>query len=141
MICASLILGAHLASYHLEPKERQSNANAGAYVECDGWAAGAYRNTMSRTSVYAGYTLRHGPFALSIGAVSGYQTKWELGTCRPGYTDNWTIPCRRGFGFSSAKLMPMLTPSVTLGPARIWYLPRSGQWSDVLHLSLQKEWR
>jgi hypothetical protein len=137
MICTSLILGLHLASYHAQHHDYQNNVNPGAYVECDGWTAGAYRNTLSRTSAYAGYTLRSGPFALSLGAISGYQKRIEAVPCQRGRRTG----CTREYGFSDSAFTPMVAPSVTLGPARLWYIPSIGVSSSVLHLSLQKEFK
>ena len=139
MLCESLILGVHLASAHLQPAINQHNANPGIYAECDGLTAGAYRNTLGRASVYAGYTLHSGPFAVSLGAVSGYQKRYAPGECRPGYREDAANPCLKLYGITASRLMPMIAPSVSLGPARLWYLPRVGAHSSVLHLSLQHQ--
>lgn len=133
--CASLILGLHLASYHVTERWHQNNINPGAYVECNGWTAGVYRNSLSRTSVYAGHTFRSGPFALALGVVSGY--KKQYGMCGPGLYDRPDNRCY--LGASDSAVIPMLAPSVNLGPARIWYLPRVGDTSSVIHLSVEKE--
>jgi hypothetical protein len=141
MICASLILGAHLVSYHTAREPYYHNVNPGVYVECDGWTAGAYRNTLGRNSLYAGYTLHQGPFALSLGVASGYQKKITPWACRSGYISTEANPCTLGIGTSNGKVIPMIAPSVLLGPARLWYLPRVGSSSSAFHLSLQREWK
>lgn len=71
-------LGLHTVTWH---EQHQANdapyngINPGAYALLDNGATlGAYRNSIRRTSVYAGYTLqtpaRH--FALTVGAITGY---------------------------------------------------------------------
>ncbi len=140
IICTTLALGVHLASYHASPLPYQNNINPGVYVECDGWTTGVYRNTLRRTSVYAGYALRSGPFGLTLGAVSGYQKKPIPGPCRPGYYDLPDNPCRVMYGISDRALAPMIAPSAQYGGARIVYIPKlGGSTSAVFHLAY--EWR
>lgn len=137
MICASLILGLHLVSYHSNPQPYQNNINPGIYVECDGWTAGAYKNSLNRTSKYLGYTWHQGIFALSVGAVSGYKKSIGQEFCREGYTSIVSNPCVRGYGFKN--IAPMVVPSVTIGLARISFIPRTkNSESNVLHLSIEK---
>jgi hypothetical protein len=142
MLCASLILGLHLVSYHTPKYDWQQNVNPGAYVECNGLTAGAYRNTFDRTSAYAGYTWHSGVFSLSLGAISGYDRRTVYdGPVRHGddcdvarcthYTE-WR-------GSSGARLQPFVAPSVTFGPARITIIPYTGQHSSTtIHLSIQR---
>ena len=137
MICASLILGLHLASYHTTQYDYQNNSNPGIYAECDGWAAGTYRNTFSKTSVYAGYSFREGPFALTVGAVSGYK---KFSVPVPCAKRGWH-GCHKDYGISSENVIPLLAPSVTAGPMRLWYLPKIGDSSSVWHLSVQRKWK
>ena len=41
-------------------------------------------------------------------------------------------------GYERKKVLPMLAPSVLIGPARVWMLPKlAGMRSNVLHLSLE----
>jgi len=70
MLCATLILGAHLVTQHIEAGE--NGVNPGGYAVCDDWAAGAYYNSQRRGSVYAGYVWHTGPVDIITGAVSGY---------------------------------------------------------------------
>src|SRR5438045_253932 len=59
----AVTVGLHLASVHL-PKRDFNNTNPGLYVRTDGgWTAGAYRNSLNRTSAYAGYTMEWGRLA------------------------------------------------------------------------------
>ena len=66
-------VGLHLASVHV-PQRHFNNTNPGAYYRSDaGWTMGGYRNSLRRTSVYAGYTWEYSALALTAGAVTGYQ--------------------------------------------------------------------
>jgi hypothetical protein len=47
--------------------------NPGIGLEANTWAVGEYRNSLDRTSVYAGKMLSEGHFGVLAGAVSGYQ--------------------------------------------------------------------
>ncbi len=66
-------VGLHLASAHV-PQRHFNNTNPGLYWRSDeGWTAGGYRNSLSRTSAYAGYTWEYHALGLTAGAVTGYQ--------------------------------------------------------------------
>lgn len=146
MLCAtSLIVGLHMASYHFQPATYypQNNVNPGVYAECDGWTAGAYRNTLDRPSVYAGYTWHRGSLGLSAGAVSGYQRREGVGAayCPPTSRGDPSA-CWGWRGGSKSALSPMVVPHLTLGPARLWFIPKvHGTESAVIHLSLQSQFR
>jgi hypothetical protein len=109
-------LGLHLASAHL-PQRHFNNTNPGLYYRSDeGWTAGAYRNSLRRTSAYAGYTWGWGRLAVTGGAVTGY-------------ADN---------------VQPLLVPSVVLlsvqgVSARVAFIPRVEKriGSHVLHLMVE----
>ena len=109
-------LGAHLASLHF-PQNDFNNFNPGIYYRSDGgWTAGAYRNSLRRGSVYAGYTWEFGRFGLTGGGITGY-----------------------GHG-----VQPLLVPSVVLFThdgvaARVAYIPRVEKriGSHVLHLMIE----
>ena len=138
--CAALIIGLHLVSHHTLELPGQNNQNFGAYAECDGWTAGAYRNTMARTSVYGGYTWHWGPFSLTAGGITGYKGRDVYGqqACRPGYTDTPERWCWLREGGTDAVVQPFIAPAVAIGPARITYLPKINQQaSAVVHLSVQ----
>lgn len=65
-------LGLHLFSQHL-PSATYNNVNPGIYYRlAEGPVAGIYRNSVRRTSIYAGYTWQHDRFDLTVGAVTGY---------------------------------------------------------------------
>lgn len=129
---AETVFGAHLVSHHVGA-DGFNNANVGAYVVVDGWTVGAYRNSLYRTSIYAGYQFDWGPFSLTAGVVSGY--KREVTEC----TGSRAQTCWRSTGFSRTTLAPMLVPSMHLGPARVWVIPSFGfvRNAGVLHLSVE----
>lgn len=129
------IIGLHLVSTHIPARDHQNNVNPGVYVElANGFTAGAYRNTLSRTSVYAGWTFTHdfGPAAVSltVGAITGYQRKTERGLTQ---------------GYSRAPLTPMAAPSVRVQvghgyAARVTFIPGiSAIGSSVVHLSVERQ--
>lgn len=123
---SALILGLHLFSIHAPALPEQNNVNLGAYVRHEsGFTAGIYRNTLDRTSVYAGYTIGD-RLALTVGAVTGYQKEIVNG---------------KTVGASGGKLTLMLAPSVRLGPVRMSYIPRVGASNpcNVFHFSVEKE--
>ena len=67
-------VGLHLASVHIPARSAYNNVNPGVYYRSDaGWTAGVYHNSLSRASVYAGYTLEYGRFGLTAGGATGYQ--------------------------------------------------------------------
>ena len=134
--CASLILGLHLVSYHHDQRSFTNNTNPGVYVECDGWTAGVYKNTLSRPTVYGGYTWRSGPFALTVGLASGYQKEYGQRLCEPGVVD---LPENRCFrGVADSPVMPIVVPSVSVGPARVWFVPKIKSSSAAVHLSIER---
>lgn len=110
-------VGLHLASAHV-PQRQFNNTNPGVYYRSDaGWTAGGYRNSLRRTSVYAGYTWEYRALALTAGAVTGYQDT----------------------------LQPMLVPSLRLFThggfsARLAYIPRVEKRieSNVWHLMIER---
>ena len=110
-------VGLHLASVH-DPQRHFNNNNPGLYYRSnDGWTAGGYRNSLRRTSAYAGFTWQHGALGLTAGGVTGYQET----------------------------LQPMLVPSLRLFThqgfsARLAYIPRVEKRiaSNVWHLMVER---
>ncbi|NKI94465.1 hypothetical protein [Rhizobacter sp. SG703] len=108
--------GLHIASKHI-PAKRYNNSNPGAYYRSDdNWTIGAYHNSLRRNSVYAGYTLEHGRFGVTMGGVTGYDHA----------------------------VQPLFVPTVSLFTvqgvtARIAFIPRVEKriGSHVLHLMLE----
>lgn len=140
---AQTTMGLHLASVHIPARDYQHNVNPGLYVKADTtWlpvTVGAYRNTLGRNSVYLAGVLERGPFALAVGAVTGYQRKTEAVACQSPYAN----VCTRSMGVSSGLLALMFAPSVrlpTIGGAtpRLSIIPSLGRGtSTVLHLSVE----
>lgn len=138
------LIGLHLLSNHLPEKPYQNNHNLGLYVESrNGWTGGFYRNTLDRTSVYFGNTLRHSSgLGLTLGAVSGYKKTSSPLPCperdrrHKTHTPENRV-CEETLGFSRHHWSLMAAPSYTWGPARVWFIPAVGNSSSVLHLSLE----
>jgi hypothetical protein len=109
-------IGLHLVSHHA-PAKIYNNTNPGVYYRTpEGWTAGIYSNSLSRTSVYAGYTWKFGAFDVTTAAVTGY--------------------------FHTVQ--PLLVPSISLFTwqgitPRIAYIPRVEKkiGSHVVHLMLE----
>src|SRR5687768_5347830 len=67
----------HLGSIHF-PQRDFNNSNPGLYYRSDaGWTAGAYRNSLRRTSAYAGHTWQWDRLALTAGGVTGYSDRLQ----------------------------------------------------------------
>lgn len=109
-------IGLHIGSHHM-PAKTYNNSNPGLYYRTDdNWTAGIYRNSLRRTSVYAGYTWKFGALDVTTAAVTGY----------------------------FHKVQPLLVPSVSLFTyqgitPRIAYIPRVEKkiGSHVLHLMVE----
>lgn len=109
-------IGLHIGSRHI-PAKNYNNANLGIYYRTDaGWTAGIYRNSLDRTSVYAGYTWKFGMLDVTTALVTGY------------FND----------------VQPLLVPSISLFTyrgitPRVAYIPRVEKkiGSHVLHLMVE----
>lgn len=109
-------VGLHLASKHF-PTRDFNNVNPGVYWRADaGWMVGAYRNSLERTTVYAGYNWQWRALALTAGAATGY----------------------------AEKVQPLLVPSLALFTvegvtARVAFIPRVEKRieSHVLHFLVE----
>lgn len=66
-------IGFHVGSHHM-PEKNYNNFNPGMYYRTDeGWTVGAYRNSLSKNSVYAGYTWKFfGFLEVTTAGVTGY---------------------------------------------------------------------
>jgi hypothetical protein len=108
--------GLHLVSHHF-PARDFNNINPGVYWRGDaGWTLGAYRNSLERTSAYAGYSWKWRTLALTAGGVTGY----------------------------ADDVQPLLVPSLALFSvrgvtARVAFIPRVEKRieSHVLHLMVE----
>jgi hypothetical protein len=109
-------VGVHLASKHF-PARQFNNVNPGVYWRSDaGWTLGGYRNSLERTSLYAGYSWQWGPLALTGGGVTGY----------------------------AERVQPLLVPSLALCTvdgvtARVAFIPRVEKRieSHVVHFTVE----
>ncbi len=109
-------IGLHVASHHA-PAKNYNNSNPGIYYRNDeGWTAGAYRNSLRKDSVYAGYTWKFGALDVTTAGVTGYFDK----------------------------VQPLLVPSISLFTyqgitPRIAYIPRVEKkiGAHVLHLMIE----
>lgn len=73
MICSSLIIGFHLATYHFNREAVYQEINPGPYVECDGWQVGAYYNSYKSPAVYVAKKYSYSFVDLQFGVVAGYK--------------------------------------------------------------------
>jgi len=109
-------IGLHIGSHHI-PAKTYNNTNPGLYYRTDeGWTIGAYRNSLRKNSVYAGYTWKFGALDVTTAGVTGY----------------------------FHKVQPLLVPSLSLFTyqgvtPRIAYIPRVEKkiGSHVLHLMVE----
>jgi len=109
-------IGFHVASHHA-PAKNYNNYNPGIYYRhTEGWTAGIYRNSLRKTSVYAGYTWKFGVLDVTTAGVTGYFDK----------------------------VQPLLVPSISLFTyqgitPRIAYIPRVEKkiGAHVLHLMIE----
>lgn len=118
------VVGLHLVSHHFSDGDRPGgyrNENPGVYARWkNGFTLGTYRNSVSQTSAYIGWTFSdsHDRFAITLGAVSGYnKRKWvqvsdgltgftpEGG---PVYTYHWEEQ-------ETKRILPLIAPSVRIG--------------------------
>jgi hypothetical protein len=100
------IIGLHLLSAHfgdLDPGAHPRRVTPGIYaVAPSGATAGAYRNSIDRDTVYAGWTWRTG---------------WNAGPL----TDI-TLTAAAATGYSEAKIVPLVAVAATIGNGN--YAPR-----------------
>lgn len=141
-------VGLHLGSVHVPRRADQQDFNPGFYFKAeDGLTAGIYRNTIGRTSVYAGYTADAGPFSLTAGLITGYQhhanciTAWIGGP--PAKLGQVCGTSRGSQGAVTAFLNPSMRLPIVLGlTPRLTLVP---PWcrGDVttLHLSIERGFR
>ena len=95
LFCCIAAVGLHLGSAHVghQPVDNLNPVNPGVYVELrSGWTAGAYYNSVRRTSVYAGYQWlgpAWGPVrpAVTLGAITGYPGGPLLAVVPSAYVD------------------------------------------------------
>lgn len=147
---APAVIGLHLHSAHGDDGKQPSGSfgwndnNLGAYARwSNGATVGAYRNSLSRDSVYAGWTLSDSAdrFAITLGAVSGYDKLTGDTSARSAVRCDVDHGCREVH--VKSVILPLIVPSVRIGiterfSARLSALVQPGfPWA--IHLSV--EWR
>lgn len=112
MLCASLILGAHLATYHFDRARDYNEVNLGAYARCGQLVAGVYHNSDRGVSVWGGKQFDRvvGPVDVTVGLVAGYKR---------------------------SPVLPLLVPSVRLGNVRLSLLLPLEKGGGGVHLSTE----
>jgi len=71
----SCVLGLHLATYHFDRNEGLNEINPGAYVSCNDFVVGTYRNSNDNQSSYVGYTIHKWNIDFLVGGIAGYENK------------------------------------------------------------------
>lgn len=112
------VIGVHLLTAHAA--SGYEAVTPGIYARHEsGFTVGAYRNSIGRESVYAGWTWETPDrrFALTAGGVTGYERKcWREVRNEPNGSVSTLPHCT---GFEGGKVAPMLVPSMRLGSARL----------------------
>jgi hypothetical protein len=94
-------------------RRKFNNQTVGVYLmNQGGWGSGFYRNSLHRNTFYAGRFVNiWGPLDLALGVATGYN---------------------RG-------VVPMIVPTLHLGPARLWVQPAIGGPNNttMVHLSFE----
>lgn len=140
-------IGVHLYSPHFndesnEPERlRMRDFTPGLYWRGEsGLTLGIARNSFTRTSVYAAYTLERGRWALTAGAITGYRYREVSGVdlC-PKHGSKQSNPCTLVHGKTNAYLRPLLAPSVAFPEARpyIGATPRVALLGKALSFSVE----
>jgi hypothetical protein len=112
MLCASLVLGLHLATYHFNREEKYQEINPGVSVACEEWQAGVYYNSYKDVSVYGTRVFRNvynTGIDVAVGAVLGY----------------------------SVPVLPLVVPSYKIGDVRISLIPPVNKQTGGIHMSVE----
>lgn len=142
---APAIIGLHTVSLHLPQEDYLNNVNPGIYVRAEnGATAGVYRNSIGRASFYAGITFEYGPFALTLGGLTGYKIKRESVPCNDEQkAAGWSTGCTFDFGNQKHSFGLLVAPSVRLPEVfgftpRVTGLPKfTAKGHNVLHLTIE----
>lgn len=113
MSCFADVVGVHLGSIH-SPKRDYNNFNPGIYYKMDnGFTVGTYRNSIRKQSFYTGYTYEWKRFAITAGAITGYE---------------------------GCKVCPLIFPTVKVGSFRLGFIPHiKATGANVFHLMYEKQ--
>lgn len=125
LTCTALAIGLNLTSYHFDRDYPFQEVNPGAYVVCNDWIAGVYRNSFGRTTVHAGKILKWGPIDIEVGIATGYGKKTRRETYSPS---NAAYGCTPGHQWcdvteGTADIIPLIVPSVRWNNARVGLVP------------------
>lgn len=151
LTATALAIGMHVQSLHI-PSHGYQNNTLGAYVRGEEWQAGAYRNSIGRTTVYAAANRRAFGLDWHAGLATGYQVR-----CKPTsvtYTKHSQTPegvpydvivtehSQACSGWSRGAIAPMagvsyLIPTDTRIKPRVFFAPGFKGSSSVIHLSLE----
>jgi hypothetical protein len=140
-------VGVHALSAHWNVRSdtpqqfRPRSQTPGVYLRTDAdHIFGLVRNSYGRTGAYAGHVweTQDKRFALTLGAISGYQKRRVVGqaACRSGAVSTADQPCWWDEGVSSAKLRLLVAPSLAL-PAVAGATPRLNLLGKGLNLSVE----
>ncbi len=140
-------MGVHLYSPHFTDESdtperlRMRDFTPGLYWRGDsGLTLGVVRNSFTRTSVYAAYTLERGRWSLTAGAITGYRYREVSGVdlCRK-HGSKQSNPCTYVSGKTNAYLRPLLAPSVAFPEAQpyIGATPRVALLGKALSFSVE----
>lgn len=143
---SAIVLGMHLHSIHLDPEPWQNNANVGIYAMGDGWTLGGYHNTIRRPTFYGGYTWgwESKGFQATAGIATGYKTRTFITPCECDErhrSRGWERDCTE-FTTQGTKsgLRPLLAVHYVF-PDMNGVSPRITASRNLLHFSIQKEWK
>jgi hypothetical protein len=149
-----LVLGLHTASLHVPAKQYLRDLTPGIYARQGIWQGGVYRNSYGRTSVYGGAVLPIGSVDLMLGLATGYDKRCSEQThvtTKTVVTPNGTVTltsrsttldCK---GWSRHRVAPLAALSwappveVLTARPRLSFMPRIGDTSSLVHLSLERE--
>jgi hypothetical protein len=85
-----MLVGLLLYTAHFQPSGLNPNT-VGAYVISDsGFTLADYKNSDYKNSAMAGWTFQKGPFAVTVGAVTGYPHNSVFPVVLPSYKFNLT---------------------------------------------------
>ena len=131
---SGVVLGVHLVSAHVPSHADQNDINLGVYARTEtGWLAGAYRNTIFRTSVYAGREFDWGAWGIDIVLMYGYQKETKS---QVGGGSHYT-------GFTPGAIAPAAALTYSFQPIegavpRVIFMPGFNRASSVFSLALEK---
>jgi hypothetical protein len=149
IICLFFVCSAHAQTFGLHTVSAHNsgglnNSNQGAYARFDNGATfGALRNSFSRTSIYAAWTIQTAGWhnismAVSAGGITGYQKRSWAGVCRNGYHTKAGETCYEGGG-GLFRIMAVPSIAYDFGTAtvRLGVIPRPGGGSSALHFMVE----